>query len=140
MMLQQEHSYVNIYSVCFQLCHMCSLILSRYVITLDNDGNSNWGNMILKPKGTFIGKLMWSTFKTCTDVLYFVWYLISNLGWLLAYFRHSHFSVNLSVCLLSESQQFSFLISGEYGRCYNEPKSLRVSGQNKIYNYQTHAG
>ncbi|XP_072028393.1 fibrocystin-L-like [Amphiura filiformis] len=38
-----------------------------------------------------------------------------------------------------ESQQFSFLISGEYGRCYNEPHSLLVSGQNKIYNYQTHA-
>ena len=57
MMLQQEHKCVHMVCVFFYVI-FCSFILCRYGITLDNDGSSNWGNMILKPKGTFIGKLI----------------------------------------------------------------------------------
>ncbi|XP_072025342.1 fibrocystin-L-like [Amphiura filiformis] len=63
-----------------------------YGITLDSNGTSKWGDMIVKPKGTFV-----------------------------------------------ESQQFSFLISGSAGRSFSLSSSLKMSGQDKLYHYQTHA-
>ena len=37
-------------------------------------------------------------------------------------------------------QKISFLISSYFGRSMSETRSLRMSGQNELYNYQTYAG
>ena len=76
---------------------------------------------------------------------HFNWCLFQLVQYCIRRTRSSYYNIfNWTKCVLFsfvlDSQQFSYLISGEYGRCYNEPKSLRVSGRNKIYNYQTHAG